>query len=386
MKRRLALPPKSMSETKRVEYLLGMSGAAERDHTEVNYFDDDDAFQEMLSAEDDLIDAYARGELTLEERRRFEDRFESPLGGRDRVQFARALADVVAVRPPVKTKLRLNIFQPRGLLRIATIAAGIALAVGLGWLLSDRTRMMDELRDLRAESVELSKRTEALQQSSDSEPTRSAAIAARLAAARLGAQQVEPDKPRHSGGVTKAIQQPRHLPEVERELEKVATSKPDQPNTTPPIQADTLGDTFVARRITQLPLEARNVPNLLSLQTAPTRDGYVVGNRTDQSNITLDGVDTTIRIPSFLSGIKFRLTFETAAIHHEYRLIVQTAEGRSVTAIDWIEPLTPDQVIIDTPLIPIGTLAPGDYVLLLMGREPDGSLVEVAQYSFKVIR
>ncbi|HEX6285431.1 MAG TPA: carboxypeptidase-like regulatory domain-containing protein, partial [Pyrinomonadaceae bacterium] len=53
----------------------------------------------------------------------------------------------------------------------------------------------------------------------------------------------------------------------------------------------TLGSTFVNKQITQLPLEARNVPSLLTLQTATTRDGYVAGARADQSNITLDGVD-----------------------------------------------------------------------------------------------
>lgn len=53
----------------------------------------------------------------------------------------------------------------------------------------------------------------------------------------------------------------------------------------------TLGSTFVNKQITQLPLEARNVPNLLTLQTATTRDGYVAGSRADQANITLDGVD-----------------------------------------------------------------------------------------------
>src|SRR5205814_743717 len=53
----------------------------------------------------------------------------------------------------------------------------------------------------------------------------------------------------------------------------------------------TLGNNFVNKQITQLPLEARSVPNLLTLQPATTRDGYVAGARADQSNITLDGVD-----------------------------------------------------------------------------------------------
>lgn len=52
-----------------------------------------------------------------------------------------------------------------------------------------------------------------------------------------------------------------------------------------------LGNNFVSRQITQLPLEGRNVVDLLSLQPGVTRDGAVAGGRQDQANITLDGVD-----------------------------------------------------------------------------------------------
>ncbi len=53
----------------------------------------------------------------------------------------------------------------------------------------------------------------------------------------------------------------------------------------------TLGNNFNSLQITQLPLEARNVVDLLSLQPGATREGYVTGARADQSNVTLDGVD-----------------------------------------------------------------------------------------------
>jgi hypothetical protein len=53
----------------------------------------------------------------------------------------------------------------------------------------------------------------------------------------------------------------------------------------------TLGNTFESRRITELPLNAGNVVGLLSLQPGVTRTGYVNGGRSDQANITLDGVD-----------------------------------------------------------------------------------------------
>ncbi len=65
-----------------------------------------------------------------------------------------------------------------------------------------------------------------------------------------------------------------------------------------------IGETMGSQQIEQLPLNKRNIPNLLTLQpgvvyTSPrtdlyqydTRSGSVNGERSDQNNITLDGVD-----------------------------------------------------------------------------------------------
>ncbi len=65
-----------------------------------------------------------------------------------------------------------------------------------------------------------------------------------------------------------------------------------------------LGNSFEEKQVSQLPLEGRNVPDLLSLQAGvaytgnrigdkdqDTRNGAVNGARSDQSNVTLDGVD-----------------------------------------------------------------------------------------------
>jgi hypothetical protein len=56
-------------------------------------------------------------------------------------------------------------------------------------------------------------------------------------------------------------------------------------------QDATLGNNIVSSQIVQLPLESRNVLALLTLQPQVTPDGYVAGGRSDQSNVTLDGVD-----------------------------------------------------------------------------------------------
>ena len=95
---------------------------------------------------------------------------------------------------------------------------------------------------------------------------------------------------------------------------------------------------------------------------------------------------TTIRIPNSLNWIRFQLVLETAAIHDNYRVGIKTADGLHVTSVNWIEPLTPKQTIIDTPVISTNELSSGDYVLMLMGKDPDGSFVKVAEYPFKVIK
>jgi hypothetical protein len=72
----------------------------------------------------------------------------------------------------------------------------------------------------------------------------------------------------------------------------------------------TLGNAFGENQVKQLPLEARNVPDLLTLQAGvtytgnrtdinrdvDTRSGAVNGARSDQSNITLDGVDVNDQV------------------------------------------------------------------------------------------
>ncbi len=74
-------------------------------------------------------------------------------------------------------------------------------------------------------------------------------------------------------------------------------------------QDATLGNTFDSLQITQLPLEARNVVDLLSLQPGATREGYVTGARADQSNVTLDGVDINnaqtgnVEVPKSTNGL-----------------------------------------------------------------------------------
>src|SRR5438128_1185861 len=97
-------------------------------------------------------------------------------------------------------------------------------------------------------------------------------------------------------------------------------------------QDATLGNTIIGEQITQLPMEGRNVLNLLTLQPGVTPDGSVAGARSDQSNITLDGVDINDAQSNAIDGPVLRLNAEAI---QEFRVTTVNSnanEGRSSAA------------------------------------------------------
>ncbi len=91
----------------------------------------------------------------------------------------------------------------------------------------------------------------------------------------------------------------------------------------------TLGNNFVNQQITQLPLEARNVLSLVTLQPGVTPQGYVTGARSDQSNITLDGVDINEAQTNSIGAPVLRLNSEAI---EEFRVTTSNPnanQGRS---------------------------------------------------------
>ncbi|HYP52798.1 MAG TPA: carboxypeptidase-like regulatory domain-containing protein [Pyrinomonadaceae bacterium] len=97
----------------------------------------------------------------------------------------------------------------------------------------------------------------------------------------------------------------------------------------------TIGTTFESRRVEELPLNARNVVGLLSLQPGVTRLGEVNGGRRDQANVTLDGIDVNEQQSGLdiVSGDAFSSVLRvTPSSVQEFRVVtsVPTAnQGRS---------------------------------------------------------
>lgn len=73
-------------------------------------------------------------------------------------------------------------------------------------------------------------------------------------------------------------------------VNEVVTITAGDTNIAPPTDGS-LGNNFQSQQIQDIPIDSRNVGDLLKLQGAVTGDGSVAGGRSDQANITLDGID-----------------------------------------------------------------------------------------------
>ena len=91
----------------------------------------------------------------------------------------------------------------------------------------------------------------------------------------------------------------------------------------------TLGNAINGLQIRQLPLESRNVATLLSVQPGVTSTGYVTGARSDQSNLTLDGIDVNEQQTGEAFETVLRITPDSV---QEFRVTTATptaTQGRS---------------------------------------------------------
>jgi hypothetical protein len=94
-------------------------------------------------------------------------------------------------------------------------------------------------------------------------------------------------------------------------------------------QDASIGNTFQPLQIQQLPTDSRNIAGLLSLQPGVTAEGYVNGGRSDQANITLDGVDVN---DQQLGTAFYSVLRATAESVEEFRVTTTNAnadQGRS---------------------------------------------------------
>ena len=314
------------ADSQLTRYLLGTVSETERENIEAEYLTDEGAFEEMLIAEDELVDAYARGELSDQERGQFEKNFLTSERGRDRVHFSQALAGAVADARPVTDRVKPSPSPSF----FAALWANLTPKVGVAGvsfavvLVTAFSWLLVERMRMRAELQEL--RAERARLTEQSKELQRIADAERARSAELAAQ----------------IQQ--HAPEP------VTT---EQGASLPP---------------------SRPPDGILAFIISP---GSVRGSG-----------GTNLAVPRTAKSIQLTLSFERPSSHQEYRAAIETPEGKTVWSKDsfGFRPNVTSLNRVSLQAIPASTLRPGDYVLLLSGKQADGNFETVANYSFRISR
>jgi hypothetical protein len=139
----------SDQEKRMVEYLLGKLSQDEQADLEAQYLADDSFFEEVLAVEDDLRDAYARGELSIEDRRAFEQRLLASAQQIEKQEFAGSLRQYIVGASfhsrrlesrVAKWKLRFRHLATRHrMVLIPALSATVLLLVAAGWWLAYRS-------------------------------------------------------------------------------------------------------------------------------------------------------------------------------------------------------------------------------------------------------
>jgi type II secretory pathway pseudopilin PulG len=154
-------------------YLLGELSEQEQAALEKRYFSDPQVFNEVLRAESELGDAYARGQLSAEMRERFEHSYLKHPSRRQRVEFARALTtriderarSATRVEQPAlhiswKQRLLATVGGQRPALRFAMALVILLIALAGVWIFVDSRWRQQQREAAQKQPAETPQQTE----------------------------------------------------------------------------------------------------------------------------------------------------------------------------------------------------------------------------------
>jgi hypothetical protein len=148
-------------------YLLGQLAEEEADRLEERYFQDDSLWEEMLRAEEDLLEDYQDGRLDPATRAQLEARWLSAPDGRRTLDvLTRLRAAGAAARPAAPRPARRAAVRPR-----LGWVAGLAAAACIAWLVGGDMLRRQELLALRENAARLTEENERLRRESATRET-----------------------------------------------------------------------------------------------------------------------------------------------------------------------------------------------------------------------
>jgi hypothetical protein len=324
-------------------YLLGDLSEQEREQVEQRLMSDDDLYEQLLVAEDELIDEYVSGELPEQERAKFSRHFLSVPELRQDVKFAAVLrkhaletaqetAQQEVVAPKPAAPARVSPFGWFGTLFMrpafgASLAALLLAAVVLAaWLAAQNSQLKRQLGQLQA------------RQSPTPEPAPD--LQEQLASERLRNEQLSAELRR----------QQELLADESRKLQEVREAQ---------------GQQQAAGARTQTPRQGVAAFVALALTPGVVRDS----GELKKVSLSPDTREVRVRLDLAAGG------------YSGYRAALRTADGREVWTARGLRAAGAKYVQVN---IPARLLKPDDYQILLSGVTSTGEVEELNSYYFRV--
>jgi len=317
-------------------YLLGELSEKQQVEIEDRAFADKEYLAGITAVENDLIDEYVRQELSEKQRQQFEKRFLASAERRKRVEFARALANVVVEAPvaekisrPVahsaaswRVSLQTFVSGLNPAARIAFAAAMLLLLIGGAWLFTETLRLRSQLMRLQAENQSRQDDRQKLQQQVELERRRSAELDTQLSQEKHQREQSE---------------------ESLRQLSETAAT----PNPAPPIVAS------------------------LTLLPGISRGG---------------GDKPKLNLPENVRLVRLQIGIDPEEQYKTFAVELRTVAGRQVWTRENLTARSRGGARAIGLTLPATALKPGNYELKLSGTAEGGRREDVGFYYFDVVK
>jgi anti-sigma factor RsiW len=189
-----------------VNYLLGDLPEQDQCEIEDRAFQDPQYLQQILTVENDLIDEYVRGELSVSSRQKFEERFLASAERQKKVAFAKALVGVLPEIAVIEKPARqpLDNRQPgfwealtafflglRPAAHFALAAAAFLFFAGSFWTVSETLRLRRQVAQLATDRQTHKQERQTLEEQLTDERARNQDLASRIEAEQKQREQNE---------------------------------------------------------------------------------------------------------------------------------------------------------------------------------------------------
>lgn len=160
------MPERPVDEQLITNFLLGALPESEAERLDELSVTDDDFAERLRAVEDDLVDDYVRGDLSKDALARFNSSYLASTKRREKVTFAKTLADTLDRLPVVhagqaEAKSRSRWFAVPSLQW--GLAAALVILVAGGYLLFENKHLRSQLAQMKAEHGVLEQREQELQ-------------------------------------------------------------------------------------------------------------------------------------------------------------------------------------------------------------------------------